>query len=63
MNSKEKQIIMLAANGYEIEEIAQITLLSTKSVDNYQKKIMNKLNAKNMPEAVNSFKSIFKYSS
>ena len=59
MNSKEKQIIMLSANGYEIEEIAQITFLSTKSVDHYQKRIMNKLNAKNMPEAVNYFKNVF----
>lgn len=37
MNAKEKQIIMLIANGYESDEISKILVLSPDALDSYHK--------------------------
>mgnify|MGYP003435002349 CR=1 FL=1 len=55
MNIKETRVLMLVANGYETNEIASMMNMSSHSVDAYRKKILNKMNAKNMAQAVYNY--------
>ena len=55
MNAKEKQIIMLIANGYESDEILKILVLSPDVLESYQKQILQKLNARTIPQAIYNY--------
>lgn len=59
MSLKETRILMLSANGYEREEIANMMNMSVHTVDGYKKKILSKMNAKNMAHAVYNYMSVY----
>ena len=48
LNTKEKHIVQLIAEGNRTKEIAQIMSLSNKTVESYKTKIMKKLNLNNV---------------
>ena len=55
MSEKEIRVLMLIANGYESNDIATRMHMSSHTVDAYRKKILTKLNAKNMAQAVYNY--------
>jgi DNA-binding NarL/FixJ family response regulator len=52
IGKREKEVLMLVANGLTNSEIAQQLLISVNTVDTYRKSLLLKLNAKNTAELV-----------
>jgi DNA-binding NarL/FixJ family response regulator len=52
LSGREKQIMMLAAGGYTIEEIAEQLFISPPTVETHRSNILKKLRVSNMTEAV-----------
>ena len=46
---------MLIANGYESDEILKILVLSPDVLESYQKQILQKLNARTIPQAIYNY--------
>ncbi|QDR80165.1 response regulator [Sporomusa termitida] len=53
LSSRERQVLRLLAQGHTNSEIAEHLSLSTKTVDTYRSRIMNKLNVRKKSELVN----------
>lgn len=52
LNEKARKILSLSCQGYSMEEIAEQVHLSVCSIKFYRKKIFEKLNVKNITEAI-----------
>lgn len=52
LNNREKNILMLSAQGLTMEEIASQLFLSADTIKFHKKNIFRKLNAKNITEAI-----------
>jgi DNA-binding NarL/FixJ family response regulator len=53
LSSRERQVLRLLAQGHTNSEIAEHLSLSSKTVDTYRSRIMNKLNVRKKSELVN----------
>ncbi|MDF2571442.1 MAG: nreC [Sporomusa sp.] len=53
LSTRERQVLRLLAQGYTNSEIAEQLSLSTKTVDTYRSRIMNKLDVRKKSELVN----------
>ena len=52
LNGREKNILMLSAQGLTMEEIASQLFLSADTIKFHKKNIFRKLNVKNITEAI-----------
>jgi DNA-binding NarL/FixJ family response regulator len=52
LSSREREVLALTAEGHSATEIAKLLRLSSKTVDTYRARIMDKLGLKHRPELV-----------
>ena len=52
ISDREKEIILLTAQGYTIKQIGHLLNISPTTVISHRKNLMNKLQCKNCPELI-----------
>ena len=59
LSKREKEVLSHLAEGLSTSQIAALLCLSTNTIQTYRKRLMEKLNAKNVAELVSKGKEIF----
>lgn len=59
LSKREKEVLTYLSEGLRTSEIAALLCLSTNTIQTYRKRLMEKLNAKNVAELVSKWKEIF----
>lgn len=52
ISDREKEVLVLAAEGYSHKEIAQRLYVTKDTIDSHSRSIVAKLNARNMKQAI-----------
>ena len=58
LSKREKEVFTLIGNGVERQEIAQMLDISPKTVDEYKRRIKQKLNLRNDADIANKLRSL-----